>query len=428
VADFSPALPAASTRAPYAPGAAGIRMSLETMAQKMREGRLDPGIRGWALGALRDAGIDGRGRQSVRSQASALLEAFRKVTVYAPDPYGAEYIPSAAATLCLKPNLCVNGDDCDGLSVALGSLMLSIGIPTMIVKQNFGSDQQEHVLIAIHDGTDWLYADPSTRMPLGSAVNAVSEVWVDPMDPVGSLPEATPEIVTLGRPKGLGRRSTRVSPAPHWLGLGSGIVTPGDVLAYRAIWDPYVMGTARAGLVCAAAWQAVIDGKPPSTPINLGKFAVPPDAKTLQLQVQLQQQWGAGLVVSWNQYANLQDWEIVVSAGDILQAFQETVKQTGAFNQPQIRHDCPSLVLPDPPGIEAQQRVIAQIEGLGILEHGIMQLFAKGAGGALETYETIGQKLTDPTTLGIGSVGIVVGVVATMVGIYTLNRLIPARR
>jgi hypothetical protein len=427
VADFSPALPAQSTRAPYAPGSAGIRMSLETMAQKMREGRLDPGVRGWALQALKDAGIDGRGRQSVRVQAAALLEAFRAVTVYAPDPYGAEYIPSAAATLCLKPNLCVNGDDCDGLSVALGSLMLSIGIPTMIVKQNFGADQQEHVLIAVHDGNEWLYADPSTRMPLGSAVSAVSEVWVDPMDPVGTLPAASPEIITLGRPGKMLLRS-RVSPAPHWLGLGAGIVTPGDVLAYRAIWDSYVMDTARAGLVCAAAWQAIINGTTPSTPVNLGKFAAPPDAKTLQLQVQLQQQWSSGLVVSWNQYANLQDWEIVVSAGDILQAFQVVVQQVGNFNQPQIRHDCPSLVLPDPPGIEAQQQVIAQIEGLGILEHGIMQLFAKGAGGALETYETIGQKITNPATLEIGGVGIVVGVIATMAGIYALNRLIPARR
>jgi hypothetical protein len=171
------------------------------MAQKMREGRLDPGVRGWAIAALKDAGIDGRAGQSVRKQAEAILEAFRKVTTYAPDPYGAEYIPSAAATLCLRPNLCVNGEDCDGLSVALGSLMLSIGIPTQIVKQTFGGDAQEHVLIAIYDGSNWLYADPSTRLPLGGSVPAADEIWIDPMGAVGPLPEAQPEIITLGKPR-----------------------------------------------------------------------------------------------------------------------------------------------------------------------------------------------------------------------------------
>lgn len=197
-------MPGNSTRGAYPDGAPGIRMSLDAMAQKMREGRVDPKIRGWAIRALRDAGIDGRSGDSVRAQASAILDAFRAVTTYAPDPYGVEYIPSAAATLCLAPNLCVSGEDCDGLSVALGSLMLSIGIPTQIVKQSFGADAQEHVLIAVHDGSDWLYADPSTNLPLGSAVNAVNEVWIDPLGAVGPLPDAQPEIITLGKPHGLG--------------------------------------------------------------------------------------------------------------------------------------------------------------------------------------------------------------------------------
>lgn len=207
-AGFNPALPSGATRTGYPQGPAGIRMSLEAMCRKIREGRVDPGVRGWANQALKDAGIDGRSGQSVYSQATAILNALRSQVVYSPDPYGAEYIVGAAATLCLKPNLCLNGGDCDDLSVALASLMLSVGIPTQIVKQNFGPDKQEHVLTAIYDGNEWQYADPSLNMSVGSAVPAVSEVWVDPMGPVGNMADSAPEIITLGRPPTLGATTT----------------------------------------------------------------------------------------------------------------------------------------------------------------------------------------------------------------------------
>jgi hypothetical protein len=250
MADFNPALPATARRAPYPDGAPGIRMSLEAMAQKMREGRVDPGVRSWAIQALKDAGIDGRAGQTVRAQASAVLDALRAATTYVPDPYGVEYIPSAAATLCLKPNLCINGEDCDGLSVALGSLMMSIGIPTQIVKQTFGGDAQEHVLIAIYDGSNWLYADPSTRLPLGSAVDAKHEDWIDPMGTVGPLTEAKPEIITLGKPR-------------HAKGVGSVLGYPTTSDAHQlldvAIYNAGVLDAAykacTAGFPDADAWK-----------------------------------------------------------------------------------------------------------------------------------------------------------------------------
>lgn len=400
-------------------------MSLDAMALKMREGRLDPGVRGWALDCLAKAGLDGRGGGTTPAkQAAALLDGLRAVTVYAPDPYGAELVPSAAATLCLRPNLCVKGDDCDGLSVAYGSLTLSIGLPTQIVKQNFGGDAQEHVLIVVWDGSDWRYADPSTKLPFGSALKAASEVWVDPMAPIGDLPEAKAEIVTLGRP---GRMTPRAAPAHHWLGMGA-VVTPGDVLAYRQIWDSYVMDTARAAAACSAAWQAQANGTAPATPPNLGEFATPPDKTTLQLWATWQKNISDDIVLSWNRFAGLQDWEVVSSGANILQGFQDTVQRVGQFYQPQIQHDCPMLVLPVPPSIELQKQVIAQIEGLGILAHGVLQLFEMGASGALQTYETIGEKLTNPSTIALGGVGILLGVVGTVAGLYVLNSILPARR
>jgi hypothetical protein len=417
------------TQAPYANGGGGIRQSLEAMAQQMRNGKIDAGVKGWALQCLSDKGLDGRTRATTTTaQAKAILDCLRSATIYTSDPYGTESIQSAGATLCLRPNLCVTGGDCDDLSVALGSLYLSIGLPVQIVKQNFGADAQEHVLIAVYVDGGWEYADPSTNMPFGSAAPAVDEVWVDPMEPIGNLNEAKAEIVTLGRAGVIQHHRRPQSTTPHWPGLGAPTGNATDVIAYRKIWDDYVMGTARAAIACGAAWQALVDQKPPTTPPNVSQFAVAPDAKTLTLWAQLEQQKGEGIAASWNMYAGLQDWEIMVSAGDILQDFQSIVRRVGEFYQPSILKDCPSLTLPAPPGLELQKQVIGRIEGLGIIARGTLQLFAKGAGGTLDVYETIGQKLANPTTIEIGGAGIIVGIIATVAGLYALNRLISARR
>jgi hypothetical protein len=420
----------------------------------MREGRLDPAVAGWARGVLKDASLDGRDRPSVRAQVGALLDALRKQAVYAPDAYGAEVISSASATLCLRPGLCINGGDCDDLSVALGSALLSLGIPVVIVKQSFGSDNQEHVLIAAQgEDQQWIYADPSTRLPVGSAPNATDEEWFDPMGEIGAMREASPEIVTLGAPPKTPKMRHVKFVSGYWweevrgrvfvhdgiwkqTGLGAiprtgvgAFVTPGDVLAYRKIWDDYVMGTARALATCSAAWAALAAGQTPATPPNLNEFTVQPDQKTLQLWATSNQQFADSLVASWNMHANKQDWEIVAMAGDILQDFQRVVQNAGGFYRNQVAGDCPSLQLPNPPGIDVQDQVIGQIEGLGILAHGTMQLFTMGANGALETYQKLGDKLTNPTTLQIGGVGIIIGVGVTLVGIVMLDRfLLPARR
>src|SRR5579864_1128237 len=195
---------ASAIRQNYPDGDLGIRLSLEEMAKRIREGRLDPAVRGWAIGALKDAGIDGRGRTTVRAQVSALLEALRSQTSYAGDPTAAEYIQSAAATLCLRPGLCIHGGDCDDLTVALCSAILSIGIPAVIVKQSFGPDAQQHVLVAAQDEVgQWIYLDPSTKLPPGNAHSASEEVWIDPLSPIGQLPEVQAEIVSLGAPRKL---------------------------------------------------------------------------------------------------------------------------------------------------------------------------------------------------------------------------------
>jgi hypothetical protein len=98
--------------APYPEGDAGIRASLRLMAEKMREGRNDSRVKRWAIQQLRDKGIDGRDRTPVRVVVQILLDALRAQTSYSADPIGTEFIPSAVATLCLDPALCVRADDC----------------------------------------------------------------------------------------------------------------------------------------------------------------------------------------------------------------------------------------------------------------------------------------------------------------------------
>jgi hypothetical protein len=186
----------------YPPGVAGIQMSLEECAKAIRDGRLDPDIRGWAGDMLVRYGRP----SSARGQAQAILEGFRSQVAYVADPVGAEYIASGTATLCLRPGVCVRAHDCDDAVVAVGSALMSIGIPVVVVKQNFGGGQQEHVLLEAQDEQGlWFAVDPSTKLPVGSKHPALEEQRVDPMEQKGSTGTAGAEIVTLGRvPFGLG--------------------------------------------------------------------------------------------------------------------------------------------------------------------------------------------------------------------------------
>jgi hypothetical protein len=131
------------------------------------------------------------------------LSAFKNQTVYASDPVGAEYNVSAAGTLCLRPGLCVRAYDCDDGCIAVGAALLSVGIPVQVVKQTFGKDDQEHVLLEVQDENgNWLAVDPSTDKPVGQKVWATSEFRMDPMNPsmigLKGVPDA--DYVGVGSP------------------------------------------------------------------------------------------------------------------------------------------------------------------------------------------------------------------------------------
>lgn len=266
---FRPGVEAARVRGhkinvqPYPEGRQGIQMSLTECAKAIRNGRLDPDIRGWAGDVLVQSGRP----QTARGQAQSILDAFRSQVAYVADPVGAEYIASGTATLCLRPGVCVRAHDCDDAVVAVGSALMSIGIPVVVVKQNFGSGQQEHVLLEAQDEDGrWFAVDPSTKLPVGSKHPALEEQRVDPMDQNGSMGTTGPEFVTLGRvPFGLGHAPGEACCASCARGEGCESESGADFGLGKRPLFPQLFGLGRSfGLGDATDWPPQVT--PPALP------------------------------------------------------------------------------------------------------------------------------------------------------------------
>ena len=182
-------------RAPYPPGPAGVRVSIDKVCKKIVEARFDRDVQGWGKDVLKKRGLDGRDGATSAQIMAGILDEIRQVTVYVSDAYGAEVIQSASATLCLRPGLCIRGGDCDDLVVVTGGVLMALGIRVWVVKQMWHHADQEHVLVAGEDEDGRkVFLDPSTRLGAGSKYPADEVVFFDPMTVAG----AGPEIVTLG--------------------------------------------------------------------------------------------------------------------------------------------------------------------------------------------------------------------------------------
>ena len=177
------------------------KQSIELMVQKIQEGYKDRAMRELVGQVLHSQGLDGRKGATYRQVVTALCDYLRGATVYVPDPVKTEMIQGAAATLCLRPGLCMKAGDCDDQVVALCSLILAAGIPCWIVIEDFGHNPitgmalQGHVLVGCKDEDgNGFAADPSTMKPVGGfSPGAVSRQWVDP------LKDAPTEIIGFGR-------------------------------------------------------------------------------------------------------------------------------------------------------------------------------------------------------------------------------------
>jgi hypothetical protein len=372
-------------RGEYPAGVAGVKLSLEAIAQHIREGANDKDVQGVAMDALLAAGVDGRTHgTSARAKMDVLLAYVRKNTVYTQDPPGTELVKSAAAMLCLRPGLCIRGGDCfpegtllsvgsangspmgtapiekiqvgaiiwgkdawtrvlnvwskgplsvheirlsngstmrltgnhhiyrlgsspsfdrvrvdelraydillqpngfevcdlalrkrqgrgknlvvtsiskdvetvpcwdistsdhyvylpehdvtvsncDDMCILLGSMLLSVGVPVMVVKQRWGLTDQEHVLIEAQDDNGrWIPLDPSTNVPSGSKTPSSDEFRLDPSNPsmigLTGAPEA--QFVSIGATPGFPIRSMGVfrmsGLSPRTVGLSTPTAT-----------------------------------------------------------------------------------------------------------------------------------------------------------------------------------------------------------
>jgi hypothetical protein len=233
--------------------------------------------------------------------------------------------------------------DCDDHARLLVALAKAAGVEAELIFFE-ADDQPAHVVAVMRDAQGWWWAETTVGAEFGEP----------PMDAVDRLQAAGVD---------LGRNPFEAEDAAPTRGLGA--VTPSDVLAYRGLWNDYVMGTARAALACADSLPAgSIEADTQRT-----------NADAIQLR--------------WNEYAHWSPDMIVLEAAGILESFQNTVLKVGQFYQPAIAHDCPTLRLPSPADVNLQASIIGGIEGQGILAHGILQILGAGAGGAFDVLGAI---------------------------------------
>jgi hypothetical protein len=362
----------------------GLQQTHERMAKYISEGiRTDMGVRGLAARTLRDAGFP----KTSHGKAEVLRDYVKKNVGYGNDPVLTEFISKAHVTLCTG-DVCAPYEDCDGHVVALLSLLGSMGVDVNILALDYGGGIQPHVLGVFKDDSgQWVEIDSTTDLPIGHVSSAMRKTRIDPFDP-----KFTPEaergkgtFVGAGKARQDGAMVTTHEAIFGRGGdrsIGAGLVTPGDILAYRAVWDQYVLDTVRVCLDCGQALQ---------------DSAAQQNNSESPVAAALGKQWvadGNNLYAQWNIWQNLSDSNKVLQGAAILQSYQQTVLAcgterglltSGTITCSLTYHDAQGQVVAAAPGADPslQVRAIARLEGLGILGDGILQILVQGAGDAL---------------------------------------------
>ncbi|MDE2022184.1 MAG: hypothetical protein KGI71_04740 [Patescibacteria group bacterium] len=214
--------------------------------------------------------------------------------------------------------------------------------------------------------------------------------------------------------------------------IGAGLVTPGDILAYRAAWDPYVQDTVRVAQMCSQEWAAAAASVPQGSKgqIEAAKLA------------QLFAGDATKLAADWALWSTVSDSTLVLQGATILEQQQGVVMQAGKERVALTSGVSPCALtyydqngqvvaatnVPDP---SLQAQIVARIEGLGILASGILQILVSSAGNGIVAAGSAGQWiakqaahtgswLTSPWTWGIAGV-LLVGTTAVIV--YNADRV-----
>jgi hypothetical protein len=188
-------------RRPYGMTEKDVFDTVKDIAAKVREGSRTPSVRSLAGNALRAGGAP----DGIRARTQVILDFVRSKCTYVGDPELVEFVQSARVTLCTPDApICIPVGDCDDLVTATASLLGSIGIAPQLLVQDYGEEQEMHILIVVFDENGRrLGVDPSKkRTPVGPTDTAMREVMVDPNNPEHTgLSVPAGEFISVGRPK-----------------------------------------------------------------------------------------------------------------------------------------------------------------------------------------------------------------------------------
>ena len=397
---------------PWPGNAQGLkRFTIPVAAKFIVEGGDDPHVKGVATKILRDAGFP----RTKRAIAQCVLDWVRKNFGYIDDQPLREWIQSARVSTCAPGSACIVAGDCDDHQVLMGALLRALGVAVQLALIEV-RNAQPHVLVVFRDdGGSWLELDSTVADRHIGYVSFGKRTLFDPLDPkvvATDMPDG--KFIGVGRPM---VDSGPVDPALHLVGAGD--ATPGDVLAYRAMWNPYVLDIA-CGLsiqswaltqAAAGTTPTTIDSQhlaalglcpnsgswvPDNTPVldTSGLAQQPPSAQLLTALAQVASDASDALVTQWNNFSGLSDVQITQQAASVLQAYQDTVLQAGQQYQPMLADHSPALAaaLPTGPDKSLQNQLIARIEGAGILARGTLKVIGIGVSGAVTS---VGQAVAD---------------------------------
>lgn len=213
----------------------GTGETFKKMAIKIREASRDPkmlpAFQQFAERIIRESGVGVNDRRLSNQRAAQIfLDYMRQNVRYRHDPPMVEFIKGAHITLCVPgAAACIPVGDCDDLVVAYCSLCMAYGIEARVTVQDFGKNEDLHVIAEIKDDDgDWVPADPShPNSPVGKKLLAVQEMHFDPLEPddLGLKNAPAAEFVSVGAlPRQVGQVPTVDSSTPS---TSSGISTGG---------------------------------------------------------------------------------------------------------------------------------------------------------------------------------------------------------
>lgn len=165
---------------PWPGNKAGLRITREVMAKKIREGMHTPSVRALAGQILRDAGFP----KTIQAKAEAIRSYVKSHVDYAPDPMFSEMVVAAPVTLCLPDGImCMPVADCDDATVACQSLIGAAGMDARFFHIEYGGNVQTHMMGAVKDEANrWLEVDATTDRRVGYETKCSRKALVDPFD------------------------------------------------------------------------------------------------------------------------------------------------------------------------------------------------------------------------------------------------------